>query len=424
MPSDRINIRVVGSLLNSRHDSGNGVHLRNMVKRILNPSKAQSYFLFGARGTGKTSLLEKLFALEPVPPAGILYVNLLDPDQEELLLKSPNRLKDMINEKNKILDYVIIDEIQKVPKLLDVIHYCIEKNKKMKFIMTGSSARKLKHGGANLLGGRAISHYLFPFTFLEAPNSNQLVEFLQWGGLPMHYQYTGKIEKIRFLKSYVQTYLKQEIQLEQLVRNIISFREFLDLAASSNTEIVNFSNIAKRSGVDEKTIARFYEILVDTLIGFFLEPYNKSIRERQSQKPKFYLFDTGIFRQLTNMADSKLVPGSSEFGKLFEQLIICECIRLNEYFETSYRFSYLRTKDGAEIDLIVQKPKSKVILIEIKSSSLITEDDEKHLNSLGNDIRHQEKWIICTEKISRKTENNVRILPWQVALKELFNIKI
>ncbi len=393
-----------------------------MVERILKPSLSQSYFLFGARGTGKTSLLEKIFKLEPVPGKNVLYINLLDPDQEDLFLKNPNRLKDIIKEQVQQIEFVIVDEIQKVPKLLDVIHFCIEKNKKIKFIMTGSSARKLKHGGANLLGGRAISHYLFPFTFLEAPNGNQLTDFLQWGGLPKHYEYSDKIEKVRFLKSYVQTYLKQEIQLEQLVRNIVSFREFLDLAASSNTEIINYSNISKSSGVDEKTIARFYEILVDTLIGFFLEPFDKSIRQRQLQKPKFYLFDTGIYRQLTQMSDSKLVPGSNEFGKLFEQLIICECFRLNEYLEKNFKFSYLRTKDGAEIDLIIQKPKNKFILIEIKSTSNVLESDERHLVNLGADIQHQEKWIICTETIARKTKNNVRILPWQYALKELFGI--
>ncbi len=393
-----------------------------MVDRLLKPSKSQSYFLFGARGTGKTSLLEKIFKLEPIVGKNILYINLLDPDQEEIYLKTPNRLKDLIKERVLDLEYVIVDEIQKAPKLLDVIHFCIEKNKKIKFIMTGSSARKLKHGGANLLGGRAISHYLFPFTFIEAPNAHQLTDYLQWGGLPKHYEYAESIEKVRFLKSYVQTYLKQEIQLEQLVRNIVSFREFLDLAASSNTEIINYSNISNLSGVDEKTIARFYEILVDTLVGFFLEPYDKSVRQRQLQKPKFYLFDTGIQRQLTQMSDSKLVPGSSEFGRLFEQLIICECFRLNEYFETNYKFSYLRTKDGTEIDLIVQKPKNKIILIEIKSTSNVVEGDERHLLSLGADIKHQEKWIICTEVIARKTKNDVRILPWQAALKELFEI--
>ncbi len=391
-----------------------------MVERLLNPSKTQSYFLFGARGTGKTSLLEKLFKLEPIPDKNVLYINLLDPDQEEIYLKTPNRLKDLINERVHSLEYVIVDEIQKAPKLLDVIHFCMEKNKKIKFIMTGSSARKLKHGGANLLGGRAVSHYLFPFTFLEAPNADQLTEYLKWGGLPKHYEYSEPIEKTRFLKSYVQTYLKQEIQVEQFVRNIVSFREFLDLAASSNTEIISYSNISNVSGVDEKTIARFYEILVDTLIGFFLEPYDKSVRRRQLQRPKFYLFDTGIFRQLTQMSDSKLVPGSSEYGKLFEQLIICECFRLNEYFEKNYKFSYLRTKDGAEIDLIVQKPRNKIFLIEIKSTSKVVESDERHLLSLGADIKHQEKWIICTEATARKTKNGVRILPWQSALKELF----
>jgi predicted AAA+ superfamily ATPase len=394
-----------------------------MVRRLFKPPQRQSYLLFGARGTGKTTLLEKEYSLNPVPPESVIFIDLLDPDQEEVFSRNPNRLKDMIAEKKAVLKRVIIDEVQKVPKILDVVHSCIEKNKQIQFILTGSSARKLKHGGGNLLAGRAASFRMHPFTFLECPNGNDLLEILTWGTLPKLFEFDNKIEKQRFLRSYVQTYLKQEIQLEQLVKNIVSFREFLEFAGQTNGEIINFANIAGRSGVDEKTVARYFEILIDTLVGHMLEPFNESIREKQSKKPKFYIFDVGVSRQMNHMLDSKLVPGSSEYGKLFEQMIICECFRLNDYFEKDYQLSYLRTADGAEIDLIVKKSKNKKILIEIKSSSQIQPADYRHLLSLGKDIPHSEKWVISTEKYARQTEDKVRILPWQMALKELFEIE-
>jgi predicted AAA+ superfamily ATPase len=393
------------------------------IKRIFNAPKKNSYFLFGARGTGKSTLLDTLYKVESILSKEVLYINLLDPSLEEEYQKNPNLLKEKINE-NPHYKKVILDEIQKLPALLDVIHFLIEKNKNIQFIMTGSSARKLKRGGANLLGGRAFSLRLHPFTFLEAPNSENLIDLLSWGSLPKIYEYNNTEDKIRFLRTYTQTYLKEEIQLEQIVRNIHRFRQFLELSAQCNGEILNYLNIANQSGLDEKTIARYFEIMVDTMVGFFLEPYDESVRVRQSQKPKFYLFDTGVYRHLAQLTSNKLISGSSEFGKVFEQFIICECMRLNDYFEKDFRFYYLRTKDGVEIDLIVKKNSNTRILIEIKSTDHTTQGDLTHLLNLSEDIKHKEKWIICNEKTPRKTDSGIRILPWRQGLKELFDIKI
>ena len=392
-----------------------------MFDRLIKLPKKYSFFLFGARGTGKTTLLNYLYKLEPKPPKDVCFFNLLDPDQEELLLRKPGYLQEVLDERYDELTTVIIDEIQKVPALLDVIHLCMEKYKNIQFVMTGSSARKLKHGGANLLAGRAFSFNLYPMSSLELPDSMQLRELLSWGSLPRVFEFTSEKDRQRFLKTYSQTYLKQEVQLEHLVRNIVSFREFLDFAAQSSGEIINYRNIANRSGVDEKTVARYFEILIDTLIGFFLEPFNESVRVRQSEKPKFYLFDTGIQRYLSQTSDVLLKEQSSEYGVLFEQWVISEFLKLNEYFERDFRFYYLRTKDGAEIDLIVRKPSNKKILIEIKSTNRVMASHLSHLISLGKDIEHEEKWIVCNEPQARQTQEGVRVLPWKIALRKLYD---
>lgn len=393
----------------------------NRVARLFKPPKKNSYFLFGARGTGKSTLLDTLYGVEQSPSDEVLYIDLLDPFQEEDYQKNPNLLKERIAENHKV-KRVILDEIQKIPSLLDVIHQLIEKHKNIQFIMTGSSARKLKRGGANLLGGRAFSMRLHPFTFLEAPNRQNLGEMLAWGTLPKIYDFEDSEDKLRFLRGYTQTYLKEEIQMEQLTRDLTRFRQFLELSAQCNCEILNFANIAQQSGLDEKTISRYFEILADTMLGHILEPFDESVRVRQSQKPKFYLFDTGIYRYLSQFSGNRLIFGSSEYGKVFEQFIICECFRLNDYFEKDYKFYYLRTKEGAEIDLIVKKNANTKILIEIKSTNKVTNKDFHHLLGLSVDIVHKEKWILCNEKTARKTAENIRILPWEQGLRELFQI--
>ncbi len=391
------------------------------IKRIIKLPSHNSFFLFGARGTGKSTLIETVYKVESQPNDNFLYINLLDPSVEEDYQKNPNLLKEKLNE-NKSIQKVIIDEIQKNSKLLDVIHGLIEKYKKIQFIMTGSSARKLKRGSANLLGGRAFALRLHPFSFLEAPNGENLDELLTWGTLPKIYEFDNDADRIRFLRSYTQTYLKEEIQLEQLTRDLSRFRQFLEFSAQCNCEIINYLNIARQSGLDEKTIARYFEILSDTMLGHLLEPFDESVRVRQSQKPKFYLFDIGIYRYLSQMTNNKLIIGSSEYGKIFEQFIVCECFRLNDYFETDFKFYYLRTKDGAEIDLIVNLGPKNRILIEIKSTNKVSEKDFFHLRSLSQNIIHKEKWVICNEAKARRTDDGIRVLPWKIALRELFKI--
>lgn len=389
------------------------------IERIIQLPE-HSFFLFGARGVGKSTLIKEKYL--DLKKSQVLYLDLLEAETEEKYQKNPDLLFERLQVDFKKISTVIIDEVQKIPKLLDVVHKCSERYKSIIFIMTGSSARKLKRGQANLLAGRAFAMNMHPLTHLELKNT-QLLDLLTWGGLPKVWNLKNPIDRVRFLKTYSQVYLKEEIQIEQLVRNISSFRQFLDFVAQSNGEIINYSNIAKKSGIEESTVSRFFEILVDTLIGFFLEPYDESIRKRQMQKPKFYLFDLGVYRSLTQEIKNEVIIGSSEYGRLFEHFIICECFRLNDYFETDYRFFYIRTKDNAEIDLIVKKSQKEKILIEIKSSNQVTFEDCKHLISLGEDIKNSQKWIICNERHVRQNENGILILPWKEALNRLFNPK-
>jgi predicted AAA+ superfamily ATPase len=382
-----------------------------MIHRILKPSKSSSFFIFGARGTGKSTLIN-----EWLKDKKHFTIDFLIPEEESLFLLKPSTLIERLNAQKT--DWVFIDEVQKLPKILDIVHLAIEKQK-CKFALTGSSARKLKRGSANLLAGRAFVYYLHPFTYFELKEKFNLTDILKWGSLPKIFSFTEKKDKEKYLNSYSLTYIKEEIQQEQLVRNIEPFSKFLPVAAQMNGEILNYSKISREAGIDAKSVERYFQILSDTLIGFFLESYHKLVRKQISQKPKFYFFDIGVTRSLQGALSEEISPSGYGYGKLFEHFFILECIRLNDYFESEYRFSYLRTKDELEIDLIVERGK-KIFLIEIKSTSNVTEDHGRHLQKVMDAFPKARKIISCQEKISRKLENGIEILPWQEVLEILF----
>ena len=378
------------------------------ITRQLQLSETNSFFLFGARGTGKTTLLKDLHFLKDA-----LYIDLLDADQEEQYSLRPG----LLNEQAESMvdgDWIIIDEIQKVPKLLDHVHIILQ-NRNLLFALTSSSSRKLKRGGANLLAGRAFSFSLYPFTARELSDSFNLLEALQWGTLPKLISYKSDADKRRFLRTYTQTYLKEEILVEQLIRNLTPFRLFLSIAAQMNSHIINFSNIARDTGVDHKTVQNYYQILVDTNLGFFLEAYNRSVRKVQKQSPKFYLFDMGVKRSLQNMLNVPLLPSTTEFGDAFESWFICECFRLNHYYELDFEFSYLRTKDDVEVDLIIERPGQPQILLEIKSAERIDNRHVRNLLHFSKDFPHAE--LICVSRVAHRQKiNGIMVLPWQEAL--------
>ncbi len=385
-----------------------------MYQRIINISNSNSFFLFGPRGSGKSTLLSQLYQDKDT-----FWVDLLDPDEEAEYQLHPGHLIEKWLGRSPRPEWIVIDEVQKVPKLLDLVHLGIEKYG-IRFALTGSSARKLKHGASNLLAGRAFVFHLHPLTASELGKDFTINHALQWGTLPKVFSFTSAIDKKRFLKSYALTYLKEEIQLEQFVRKIEPFRKFLDVAAQSNGEILNFARLAREAGIDQKSVERYFELLSDTLIGFYLEAYGTSVRKRQMKKPKFYFFDTGVCRALQNLLDVPPAPKTYGYGKCFEHYVILECIRLNDYYEKNFRFAYLRTKDGVEIDLVIERPGDSPVLVEIKSASTIDPADLHSLKGLRDSFKNPLCIVLCNEKDVR-IKDGIHIYPWLEGLSRIFS---
>lgn len=226
-------------------------------------------------------------------------------------------------------------------------------------------------------------------------------------------------EKTSFLHAYTQTYLKEEVWLEQFIRKIDPFRRFLEVSAQSNGQNINFSNIARDVGVDDKTIVQYFSILEDTLMGFFLEPYHTSFRKRLRANPKFYFFDTGVRRSLARLLSVPIEKSTNDYGNAFEHFIILECMRLANYYYPEYKFSYLRTRDDVEIDLIVERPGKKILCIEIKSSDNIREDKLTSFINIVKEFEDGEAICISQENRAKKI-GEISVLPWMDALLKYF----
>jgi predicted AAA+ superfamily ATPase len=393
----------------------NGVHYRHMYQRMCNPLLSRSFFLFGARGTGKTSLLNSLLGDAP----SVFWFDLLDDALYQRLLANPGLFEEMIPTSFNSESWVVADEIQRLPGLLNYVHRLIEK-RSIKFALSGSSARKLKRSGANLLAGRAFTNELFPLTFAELGERFDLDQIINWGALPSLFSLSTEEERREYLRSYVGTYIRQEIKEEQVVRNLEPFVRFLEVIAQFNGQIVNASQIARDSGTDSKAIVRYLEILNDTLLGFFLDPYRRSVRKVQSEKSKFYLFDLGVKRALQNDLTSTISPRSYAFGAAFEHFFILECHRMRRYLKLDEKAYFLRTKDHAEIDLIIERPGSVLYVIEIKSSERVDETKLRSSIALAKDLKPTAIWVASREPTARYLEDGVEILPWQEVLARLY----
>lgn len=384
-----------------------------MFPRLRHFSYKHNFFLFGPRGTGKSTLLKKRFGQHKC-----LWLDLLDSSVEDQFFRNPSHLYAIVKALPEEITHVIIDEVQKIPKLLDEVHRLIEETDKI-FILTGSSARKLKHGGANLLAGRAFVYHLHSLSCFELKKHFGLKEILHWGSLPKLFSLEEPAEKDEFLRAYVDTYLKEEIWSEQVIRKLPPFRRFLEVAAQCNGKIINFAHIARDVGVDDKTIKEYFFILEDTMIGFFLEPFHNSFRKRLVEKPKFYFFDPGIVRGLSRRLSVPLTPKTAAYGEAFEHFIILEFIRLGSYFQPDYRFSFIRTAGDVEVDLVIERPGKKLLCIEIKSSDSVAERDISAFMKITKDIENCEAIVLSQDRFMKKFEH-VTCYPWKQGLEECF----
>lgn len=383
-----------------------------MFQRLQAPRPGHSFFLFGPRGTGKSTLLQSLAFLRDAPA-----IDLLNTEEEDRFLRRPMELERWTKTLPSSVSWIVIDEVQKTPRLLDVVHRMIETTP-LHFALTGSSPRKLKRGASNLLAGRALVHLLHPLTHRELGPQFDLDSCLHWGSLPKVVQIEENDVKASFLRSYALTYLKEEIAAEQAVRRLDPFRNFIEVAAQSNGQILNFTRVAEDVGVDVKTAQSYFGVLEDTLLGFFLPAHHRSVRKQQSTHPKFFFFDTGVKRALDRTLTQALLPQTYGFGAAFEHFVILEMKRLNDYFSKDFQFSYLRTKEGVEIDLIVDRPGSPPALIEIKSTENVTERDVKALSLFAPDFPKADLYCFSRDVRPQKI-GRVWCFPWDEGIRRL-----
>jgi len=379
--------------------------------RVLNldlPSR-QSAFLWGPRKTGKSTYLKVMF------PESVVF-DFLQTDNFVEFSKRPALLRERLLaiEKVKLRQPIILDEVQKVPQILDEVHWLIE-NKKWRFILCGSSARKLKRGQANLLGGRAWRYELFPLVTPELERFD-LLRALNQGLIPDHYLQDNATKS---LQAYVQDYLKEEVFAEGLTRNIPAFSRFFDAMGYSHGEITNYSNIARDCGVDSKTVKEYYQILVDTLMGTLVTPY----RRRQSRQvitkaSKFYLFDVGVAGAIVKRGIRE--ERGEEFGRAFEHFILMELVAHRSYHEVGYSLQFWRTKTGLEVDFILGDGE---VAIEIKGTNRVDTRDLHPLQTFVEEFRPRQALVVCNERVER-VHGDIRIKPWRQFLRELWEDKI
>jgi len=382
------------------------------IERTINLPKNRHFFLFGPRQTGKSTLLKREFA-----PGQTLYYDLLKSDVYRQLLSRPETFRNevMAAIKSKSISHIIIDEVQKIPQLLDEVHFLVESGVSCFFILSGSSSRKLKRCQANMLAGRAWTFQLYPFSSLELPAGFDLTSVLKFGTLPAVYLTADEHEKSETLRSYVNTYIKEEVEIEAHIRNLSGFLRFLPMAAHQNGELINYSNMARETGVSLHTVREYYKILEDTLLGFFLLPYGASLRKRMVKHPKFYFFDPGVVSALANRLRTDLAENSYDFGRAFEHFFLLEIIRLNHYRRLDLDISFYRTERGAEVDCIIKTPAGKTLAVEIKSTT--SPSSAMLLGLLSFKERASAAQAIVACRVERpQLMRGVSILPWQEAL--------
>lgn len=364
----------------------------------------ESCFLWGGRQTGKSTLLKQLFPKSP-------YYDLLLADEYRRFSQDPSLLRqELLAAEPAPLSPVIVDEVQKIPALLDEIQWLIV-NKGISFVLCGSSARKLKRGRGNLLGGRALRYELYPLVYKEIPHFN-LLRALNHGLLPRHYLAP---EAAPLLKAYVGDYLKEEIAAEALSRHIPAFARFLEAAAFSDGEIVNYQNIAGDCGVSSPTVKEYFQIVEDTLVGRFLPSFQKRPKRRVIQAPKFYYFDVGLANILLKRGE--IAHRSEAFGKAFEHFIFQELSAHRHYSGLDYPLHYWRTASQLEVDFILGDPE---VAIEVKATEQADSRHWRALKAFQEEYRVKKSIVVSLDPKPRRI-GDIWVFPWQVFLDQLWD---
>jgi len=374
-------------------------------KQKFTGAENESFFFWGARQTGKSTLLKTLF-----PDA--LWFDLLLTEEYNRLSKNPEYLRKSILAMPTV-STVVIDEIQLIPQLLNEVHWCIV-NKSIRFILSGSSPRKILRSGANLLGGRALRYELLQLVSTEIPDFD-LTRAINNGLLPRHYNSNNAT---KLLSAYIGSYLRDEIVAEARLRNVAVFSRFLETAAFTNGEIVNYSNIASDIGISVPTVKDYFQILEDTLLGRFLPSFQKNPKRRIIQAPKFYMFDVGVVNSL--LGRKKIEIGNEVFGKAFEHFIYQEIYAYSRYSELNFNMAFWHTATHKEVDFILGDHE---VAIEVKSTS---EAQLRHIGGLkafANDYTVK-KLILVSNDMYPRLLDNVLVLPWKIFLQQLWNGEI
>lgn len=366
----------------------------------LNLPPGKSAFLWGPRKVGKTYWISHTLK-------GATVIDLLKTDTLAEYVSRPALLRERYQDHRRL---IVIDEVQKAPQLLDEVHWLIE-NKGLSFLLTGSSARKLRRGHANLLGGRAWRKTMVPLSFLEVTDFD-LEKVVISGLLPPHYLSDNPIEDLR---AYVADYLKEEIISEALTQNVPAFSEFLRVAAITSSELINYVNIARETGVSHKVIRTYFDILEDTYLGFRIPPWKKSKNRRMITTGKFYLFDVGVANYL---ARRRPLSGSPEFGKAFEHYILMELKAYQAYRNPDMPITFWRTSTGREVDFILG---DKELAVEVKGSGRAHEGDMSSLKALREDGPVKRCCLVCMEREPRVAAGHIQILPWRMFVERLWN---
>lgn len=355
----------------------------------------KSFFLFGPRSTGKTTLLRKQFAPEAI-------INLLRAGEYLPLAQNPSTLAERVREIRRAHPVVIIDEIQKLPGLLDEVHHLIEAESAT-FVLTGSSGRKLKRGGVNLLAGRAWQAQLFPLVSAEIPDFD-LDRYLLYGGLPQVYPSELPQEE---LDAYIHTYLREEILEEAATRDLSTFSRFLKVAAAVNAEQLNFSNVANDTGVSASSVRAWFEILNDTFLGFLLEPWRDGLKRKTSATAKFYLFDVGVWNFLNGT--TVLDRGSETFGRAFEHWIAMELRAYLSYRRIKRTLAFWRTYSGLEVDFVIDG----LFAVETKSTARVSPKHLRGLRAFADEKPGLPRILVSLDENDRTTDDGIRLLHWR-----------